>query len=114
MPQGQDRLHAKSAALVNRAPIAYRRALARVSRAGPDQREWRVDVEGVSGPPFATRHSPLTYAKWGIFGRSPRAFPLIGARGSFDSPVSMMKLCASEYHGAVTSGAGALPFWCNT
>src|SRR4029077_14716110 len=76
------------------------------------RRHWLTAVGLDTGVP--SRGFRGRYAKWGIFGRSPRALPLIGARGSFDSPASMMKLCASEYHGAVTSGAGALSFGCNT
>ncbi len=53
-------------------------------------------------------------SRWGICGRSPAAFPLIGARGRRAVPASMTKLWVSEYHGGVTSAAGADPLSCRT
>src|SRR5262245_31934825 len=47
------------------------------------------------------------HARCGIFGRSPRALPVIGGRGSLARPVSIPNVCSSEYHGPLTSGAGA-------
>src|SRR5262245_60419645 len=47
------------------------------------------------------------HARCGIFGRSPRALPVIGGRGSLARPVSITNVCSSEYHGPLTSGAGA-------
>ena len=51
------------------------------------------------------------YARCGIFGRSPLALPVIGGFGSRVLPGSITKVWSSEYHGPVTSGAGALPSW---
>src|SRR5262249_30657369 len=51
-----------------------------------------------------------SHARCGIFGRSPRALPLIGGRGSLVAPGSMTKSWLNEYHGPVTSAAGARSF----
>ncbi len=49
-----------------------------------------------------------------IAGRSPRAFAVIGGRGSLAMPGSISKVYSSEYHGPFTSGAGAGSFSCST
>ena len=46
-------------------------------------------------------------SRCGISGRSPCALPVIGGRGRRAVPLSMTKVCSSEYHGALTSGAPA-------
>jgi len=71
-------------------------------------------VSRLSLRPAGTRFVNSPHAKCGIFGRSPRALPLIGGRGSLAGPASMTKLCASEYHGPFTSGVGAGSFSCRT
>ncbi len=48
-------------------------------------------------------------SRCGICGRSPSAFPVIGALGRRAVPASITKLCASEYQGGLTSAAGAGP-----
>src|SRR5262245_65892657 len=48
------------------------------------------------------------HARCGIFGRSPLALPVIGGRGSLVRPASITNVCSNEYHGPLTSGAGAV------